>query len=323
MKKNFTKWKQLSKASWFRWSSLVVVALFVYWAGAGFPGPSGPSYDEYGYDDYAYGESESFAVSEMAFDSKSVRSFAPTSAAILPPFPEPGNSGDLTQYDEVGARIIKTGNVSMDVKDTNQTLTSISELASGFGGFVQNSNTWLNYNDTLAGSITLRVESQHFESAMEAIKKMATVVRSESVSGQDVTEEFIDIQARLGTLTAEEEQYLEVLKKAETVEEILQVNDYLAGVRKEIETTKGRMQYLENKTAFSTISVDVSEEASVVAPTRDWQPLVVAKEAINDLVLAAQEVVNGLIWLAIFGVPVVLGLWLVWKLFTWIRKTMK
>lgn len=249
-------------------------------------------------------EAEMIAM-DMAMSS---RSFAPTSV-ILPPMD--GNSGDLSKYDDVGPRIIKTGSVSMDVKNTQETLESIGELAATYDGFVQSSNTWLNYNDSLAGSITLRVGSEHFEVAMVEIKKLATVVRSESVSGQDVTEEFIDVEARLGTLRAEEAQYLEILKKATTVEEILQVNDYLARVRRDIESSEGRLQYLENRTSLSTITVDMAEEASVIAPTRDWQPFVVVKQAINQLVVASQGFVNLVIWVLVFGVPIVLVGWLV------------
>lgn len=313
---------RLWNLTWFRRVLLVVLILFVYWVGAGFPNPFaryvGSDFVKSEYGGYGgYGE-ESLLAMESDFsyeDSMAERSFAPVTASILPPpIPEEG-SGDLTKYGEVGPRIIKTGAVSMDVKNTEETLVAVSDLATNYGGFVQSSNTWLNYNDTLSGSVTLRVKSEHFEAAMEAIKQLATVLRSESVSGQDVTEEFIDLTARLETLRAEEAQYLEVLKQAKTVEDILKVNDYLAGVRSDIESAEGRLQYLENRTSFSTITVDVTEEASVVAPTRDWKPIVVIKQAINQLVVAGQGFVNLLIWVVIFGVPVLavigVGWWVV------------
>jgi len=288
---------------------LGILMLLVYWAGTGFNTP----YWVYNLTHSSSRESAIYQKGEFG------RGFSPESAmvamdsmvtSVLPPFPEEG--GDLSKYDEVGARIIKTGSVSMDVKDTNATLTTVNDLAKQYGGFVQSSTTWLNHDDTLGGSVMLRVESTHFEEAMDVIKQLATVVRSESISGQDVTEEYIDVQARLETLKAEEFQYLEILKKATSVEEILKVNDYLSTVRGEIESIQGRLQYLENQTTFSTISVDMTEEASVVAPTRDWQPVVVVKQAINQLVVAGQSLVNLFIWLVIFGAPVLLMLGLVW-----------
>ncbi len=311
--------KRLWAIAWVRRVLVVMLAVAVYWAGTGFSMPYWmynltSDYDESVLQDYGkrgYGGGFAMEEAEMiAMDmADSSPSFAPTSAVLLPP--SNSGTGDLSKYDDVGPRIIKTGSVSMDVKNTEETLASISVLAGSYEGFVQSSNTWLNYNDTLAGSITLRVGSEYFETAMVEIKKLATVVRSESVSGQDVTEEFIDVQARLGTLHAEEAQYLEILKKATTVEEILQVNDYLSRVRRDIESSEGRLQYLENKTVFSTISVDVSEETSVIAPTRDWQPFVVVKQALNQLVVAAQGFVNVLIWLLVFGVPVIVVGWLI------------
>lgn len=206
-------------------------------------------------------------------------------------------------------RIIKTASLNLDVKNTQEAISVMTTITRQYGGFVQSSSTWLQYDETTAGSVTLRVEVAHFEEALEAIKSLATVINSETLSGQDVTSEYVDLEARLTNLKAEEAQYLNILDQATTVEELLMVSDYLSTVRGEIESIQGQLKYLADQTDLSTITVSLYEEASLIVPTSDWQPVVVVKQAFNQLVVFLQGLVNGLIWVVIFGVP----LWIVWR----------
>lgn len=240
-------------------------------------------------------------------------SYAPSMISPIPPMSE----GDLGQYKTVGSKIIKTGSLNLDVKSTNEAMASINAVAIKYEGFVESSNTWLDeYKNALYGTVTLRVAFTYFDVAMNELKVLATVVRSESISGQDVTEQFIDLEARLKNLKAEESQYLEILKKATKVEDLLNVHNALAQVRSEIESLEGQIQALTNRTDYSSITVSIQEEPSIVAPTRTWKPVVVVKEALQNLVEASQGFVNGFIYLVVFGLPfaVVLGLgYWVWR----------
>ena len=231
-------------------------------------------------------------------------------------FPIP-SSGDLGQYASVETKIIRTANLSLLVENTEEFIPRVQTMVEGFKGFVEYSSTWVEVDETTSGSMTLRVPSKDFSSAMESIKKMVTVVESESISAQNVTEEYIDLQARLKTLKAEEAQYLLILERASTVEEILKVTDYLSNVRAEIESLQGRLQYLENQTDYSTITLTVHEEASLISPTENWQPLVVFKEAFNQLIQFARWTVEALIWVVVFAGPalVILGfIYSIWRL---------
>ena len=155
-------------------------------------------------------------------------------------------------------------------------------------------------------SVSLQVDAEDFEVVMEEAKALATVVEAQSSSSRDVTEEFIDLGARLSTLKAEESQYLKVLEQAKSVEEILQVHDYLGNVRGEIESVEGRLRYLEGKTDFSTITVSMTQEPALGAlKSTAWQPFVVVKQAINALIQSTQNLVNGVIWGVVFGLPLV------------------
>jgi predicted transcriptional regulator len=215
-------------------------------------------------------------------------------------------------------RIIKTAFISIDVKSTKETMSALSTIVDQYGGFVQSSSTWAQGDSTTAGSVVLRVDADQFEETLENIRGLATVVNSESISGEDVSEEYIDLESRLTNLRAEEKQYLLILGEATTVEDLLMVSDYLSSVRGEIETIEGRLKYLDNQTDLSTITVSVYEEASVIIPTSDWRPIEVAEEAFNRLVVFAQGLVDLLIWVVTFGIPawvawaVVRGIWRWW-----------
>ncbi len=308
-------WKTFRRSVWFKRAIYLLVIVVVFVAGMRVSGPR-----------YGYGVMESaiqdFAYSVTGSDRGGMKSVSYDEGYYEYEYEEaltavPASAGEVYDLD-TESRIIKTGSLTMDVKDTPETMGAINSIADAHGGFVQYSNTWLQSDETMAGSVTLRVAVEQFDAAMENLKALATVVSSESVSGEDVTAEYVDLQARLSNYEAEEAQYLEILESATTVEEMLMVSDYLASVRESIEVIQGQLKYYEDRTDYSTINIYVYEEASIVAPTRDWQPLVEIKKAFNKLVVIAQGSVNFVIWAVVLGVPAVIVVGVVrrvWRLF--------
>lgn len=229
------------------------------------------------------------------------------------PYPTAGDTAA-----EVDQKIIKTGYLALIVGSVNESVTSITALATGKGGFVQNSSVTQRADETYYGSITVRVPSSEFETAMTDIKASANVVETESVTGQDVTEEYTDLEAQLRNARAQEVEYLEILERAEKIEDILLVQQYLSSVRSQIESLQGRINYLENITSYSTISVSLSEEPTVRVPTQEFRPLAIVNEAAQALVNLAQSVLGGFIWLVIVGggvaLPILLIAWAIVKI---------
>ncbi|MCC6605516.1 MAG: DUF4349 domain-containing protein [Anaerolineae bacterium] len=212
--------------------------------------------------------------------------------------------------------IIRTANMSLVVTDTDEAMDTISRMAEENGGWVVNSSVF-QYNETAkTGNITIRVPSAGFNSAMEALRNMAVEVQQESTSGQDVTEEFVDLSARLENLEATAERVRAFLDEAETVEEALAVNQELSRLESEIEAMKGRLQYLSQSASFSTITVDLTPDivAQPIEPT-NWRPAVVFRNAVDSLVEALQDVAEFGIWFVIYLLPLLLvvgiPLWLV------------
>jgi hypothetical protein len=257
--------------------------------------------------------------------------FAPAVPAAPPPMGMPdyatGSSESMgkgipEEYGgsiDIERKIIKTGYMTLVVDDVEKSLDEISSLASELGGFVVSSNKSEGI-DIISGNIAIRIPAQKYDEAVSKLRQLAIQVPDESTNSEDVTEEYIDLKSRLGTLEATEAQYLELMKKAETVEDILKVQDALSRVRQDIEQIKGRMQYIERTSDMSLINISVREQATF--QESGWEPLEILKTAVRGLATFGKVLVNILIWLAVF-----IPLWAIIGVIVWLvirrRKKLK
>jgi hypothetical protein len=193
--------------------------------------------------------------------------------------------------------IVRNGDMSLVVEDISQTVEDITQMSLAFGGYVVSSYIQ-GEEEEMRGWISFRVPDDKFETALAQLRDMAVRVESEQTSSQDVTEEYIDLQARLANAEATEQQYLALLDKAVDVEDILNIYDYLSRIRSTIEQLKGRIQYLEQTTSTSLISVSLEPEKAVVSD--GWNALEVLKTAARGLVTAGKVLGTIVIWLLIF-----------------------
>jgi hypothetical protein len=236
-------------------------------------------------------------------------------APMEPTGPSEASWGGDESYTSVPAEqermIVRTGNMSLVVEDISQTVEDITQMSLAFGGYVVSSYISGEEED-MRGWITFRVPDDKFETALEQLRDMAVRVETEQTSSQDVTEEYVDLQARLGNAEATEQQYLALLDKAVDVEDILDIYDYLSRIRYEIEQLKGRIQYLEQTTSTSLIEVSLEPEKAVVGD--GWSALDVLKAAARGLVTAGKVLGTIAIWVLIF-IPIwgtILGI-ILWR----------
>lgn len=196
--------------------------------------------------------------------------------------------------------IIRTGDMSLVVNDVMLARDEIAQLAVNLNGYVVSSRIW-GEEEEMRGQISIRVPDEQFESSLAKLRELAIRVESESTDSQDVTEEYIDLEARLKNAEATESQYLALLDRATDVEDILKIYDSLSRVRSEIEQIKGRMQYLERTSSMSLISVRLEPEASAKPLARvGWSVLEEFKSAIRGIVIFGQWLGTVVIWLIIF-----------------------
>jgi len=215
-----------------------------------------------------------------------------------PPSPLPSEEGAVYGGEE--RMIVRTGEVSLVVDDVIEAMDEIAQVVEELGGYVVSSRVSGEEKD-MRGRISFRVPADKFDLALTELRDLAVRVESESTDSQDVTEEYIDLQARLNNAEATENQYLALLEKAEEVEDILKIYDSLSRVRNEIEQIKGRMQYLERTTSMSLIWVRLEPAATARGLVQaGWSALEVLKSAVRGIVIFGQWLGNIAIWLLIF-----------------------
>ncbi len=227
----------------------------------------------------------------------------PAPAPMPPPAPEEVYKGDGAGVLPSSAEermIVRTGEISLVVEDVIGARDEVTQLATSYGGYVVSSRIYGEEQD-LRGRISIRVPDDKFEQALAELRELAVRVTSESTDSLDVTEEYIDLKARLKNAEATESQYLALLEKATDVEDILRVYERLSQVRNEIEQIKGRMQYLERTSSMSLVTVQLRPEATAKPLVRaGWSALEALKSAVRGLVTAGQVLGTTVIWLIIF-----------------------
>jgi PKD repeat protein len=174
--------------------------------------------------------------------------------------------------------IIRSGNIDIVVEDVQVAIDDITQLAESMQGFVVTSMTWRSGN-ALFGTISIRVPADSYNSVLKIIRDTAIEVNSENTSASDVTEEYIDLKAKLSNLEATEKQLLLIMEKATTVEDILKVQSQLSATRSEIERTKGSIQYIERTSAMSLLQIELQQAKLYTEITVD-KAVVLAREPV-------------------------------------------
>jgi hypothetical protein len=174
-----------------------------------------------------------------------------------------------------------------------------------------------------------------FERALTRMRELSIRVLDENASGQDVTDQYVDLQSQLTNLESTRARIQEFLQDAKTVDEALRINQELANIEAQIEQIKGQMNYISDRSAFSTITVNFEPEFPILTPTPTatpyptatpipWKPGDTYDDAKNTVTVAYQGIGNFLIWLAVAIVPIALPpaliLWALWK---WMNRTTK
>jgi len=155
-------------------------------------------------------------------------------------------------------KLIKNGDLSFETSDVKQTKANVEAIGKELNGYISNESQ-NNYGERLQYSQTIRVPADRFDLLLQKIEGEAVKIESKNIQTQDVTEEFIDVEARLKTKKELETRYRDILKQAKTVQDIVTIEGQIATVRSEIESMEGRLTYLKNQVAFSTLNVSYYE----------------------------------------------------------------
>jgi hypothetical protein len=209
-----------------------------------------------------------------------------------------GNNSNQTAAPPVIERkIIRNATITMQVEDMEAALDQLRGLATAKGGYVLQENT-TQQGERPNGVMVLQVPAGQYESTITGIRQLAFKVDRQESTAQDVTEEFIDLQSEINNFKVTEEGLQKLIDKAQKLDEILALQKELTSVRGEIEKRQGRLNFIDNRTAFSTITVNLSLKAlpAVAAAPREslfnetWQP----GKTVNDAWTASLKLLGGL-----------------------------
>jgi acetolactate synthase small subunit len=196
--------------------------------------------------------------------------------------------------------LIRTGTVSMKARDAWSAADRVQGIAGSLGGEVSALSQSGAGNERSA-NLTIRVPAARFDEALRQLRGLADVeIVSSAVESRDVTEQFVDLEARLRAKQAEEQRYLALLARAERIEDILRIDQALASVRTEIERLTGQLNAIRSRVDFSTISVAI---APLVAggPAEPYDPARTAERALAALLIFLRFAADAAIWVLVFG----------------------
>jgi hypothetical protein len=213
-------------------------------------------------------------------------------------------------------KLIRNAQMTLESGNPGESQRRVSSIAEAHGGFVVNSessqaNSEGQLKPQMTVTVTIRVPAARFDAAIGEIRGAGSRVSQDKITTQDVTEDYIDLEARIRAKQALETQFMEIMKQAKTVTDALEVQRQLSDVRAEIERLEGRRRFLENQTSLSTITVTIMPPSQIVSSTGF---LYSVKRAFAEGLDVAALITLGLIRLFIALVPIlifiVLPLWL-------------
>lgn len=234
-------------------------------------------------------------------------------------------SGEAATESLTERMIIRTVDMSIVVADTDEALSSIRQMVAEFDGYVADSNRWL-VGEQPRAQVTLRIPADKLDLALDSLRSSAIRVQRENVTGQDVTEEYYDLDARLRNLEATEKELLalltEVRENRGKAEDILAVYREITEIRGQIESLKGRQTYLSQMSALATITVEIvpKDQPVTVIEKDKWNPLVTASSALRSFVQVFQTLVDVLIYVLILSPIVLIPALVLWLIIRAIRR---
>lgn len=254
---------------------------------------------------------------EAAVEEAPARAAGPARGATEPAAPQAVQSGDAAKPATAPAenrapaiprKLIRTVDLVLEVKDSPAVAKKVEALVNGMGGFVATSDTQ-RAGDFLSYTLTVRVPVDRYEQALNAIRAMAVRVNREHQQVEDVTDQYIDLDARRRTLEATETELRGLLaesrQKGRKVGEIMEVYQRLVEIRSQIEQIQGQINSFDKRAALSTINLElVPTEAAVPVADTSWQPSDTVRSSFRSLVGFLQWLVDFLIYALIVLVPV-------------------
>jgi len=231
-------------------------------------------------------------------------------------------SEEMSLASERPQKMIKSGSLNVRVENADNAVQEIRGVTEYYEGQVFSVNLRESAQGIKSGNVTIKVPVDTFDRAMAGLKEIDSVslVLQETVSGQDVTEQYVDLEGRLLNKRAEEQAFLDLLNREDDkLSDVISVTRELSRVRGEIESIQGQLRYLDSKTDMSTITMTLSEDQTVTI-IDTWRPLQELKNSINNLLSSLQGFVSLVIVFATWFLPMALVYGITFGILFWIGR---
>ncbi|MDP3396475.1 MAG: DUF4349 domain-containing protein [Methanoregula sp.] len=200
------------------------------------------------------------STNSVRYQSDAKMGYAGSPAAMPVPTQALSQSGSGTSI--IDTKIIKTASLTLEVKDITGAVETLKSIAAQKGGYLSSTNVQKGYNNRLTGSVVIRIPQAEFENALIGVRAIGTV-KSISTQGQDVTEEYVDLQAQITSYQNQLAQYNAIMKQSTKIEDIIKVQEQIDRVQTQLNRLEGRLKYLNSRIDLSTITVSLQEPEPV------------------------------------------------------------
>lgn len=243
------------------------------------------------------------------------------SKTMLPPV-YPG-SDPAPQADVANRLVIEDSQLSLLVKNVTEVRNQIVSYAQTAGGYMVNSNI-SNPQDAPTATVTIRVPSVRLEEALTYLRGLSVKVVSENLEGQDVTDQYVDIEANIENLVTTKARFEEILRSATEISDITNLNQQIIYLQQQIDSYKGQQVSLSKNAELAKVTIYLStdEIALPYAPNETWRPNVIFKLAVRSLISHVRELGTALIWIIVYAViwiPISVLIWFGYRKFV-VRK---
>jgi hypothetical protein len=239
---------------------------------------------------------------------------------------EKKEQSDTTSMQVPNQMVIYQAELHLRVKKFEHTLQNLEEKVGKYGGYIAESNVSKAGDEQLSGSIKIRIPQKHFQTFLHEAEGQAVEVLQRNISGDDVTEEYVDLESRLKSKRVVEERLISFMNSAEKTEDLLKISADLANVQEEIERIEGRKKFLENQTSLSTIFITLYEN-KVTVPSLENDDLNTWEKTKKQFMKSTNMLLAGFSGLVVFllgYLPILIILSVIgFVLFLYLRRILK
>jgi hypothetical protein len=218
-------------------------------------------------------------------------------------------------------QIVKTGSMALEVTDLDKAVATAQSTIVGYGGYVADSTRYGGKDQSGVATVTYRLPVSKWDDALAAMRGLASKVISEQTNATDVTMQVVDLEARLKNLQSTEAALQGIMARASAIPDVLATQEQLTNVRGQIEQLTAQRDHIKDQASMSTLAVTFSTPTTVtVQATKDWSFGAQVDEAVAALVRIGQGLATIAVWAAIVGVPLLVGLLVLWIVFRISRR---